>query len=55
LEAILEEDIKKYDTIYRSRLYTAKSLANTEEEAHVTALAEQTTKKLKNLREQYLN
>jgi len=55
LEAILEEDIKKYDTIYRSRLYTAKSLKDTEEEAHVVALAEQTSKKLKNLRDQYLN
>jgi len=55
MEAILDEEIKKYETIYRSRLYTAKSLNDPEEESHVVALAEQTSNKLRNLRTQYLN
>jgi len=55
MEVIIDEEIKKYDTIYRSRLYTAKSLNDPEEEAHVGALAEQTSNKLRNLRTQYLN
>jgi len=54
-EAIIDEEIKKYDTIYRSRLYTAKTLKDNEEEAHVVALYEQTSNKLRNLREQFLN
>lgn len=54
VELILDEEIKKYDTIFRSRLYTAKTLKDPEEEEHVTQLAEQTSKKLRELRDQYL-
>jgi len=54
IEATLDEETKKYETIYRSRLYTAKSLKDPEEEAHVVSLFEETSKKLRNLRNQYL-